>query len=263
MAGGWRRAAASSCALPVHVEEPAGHAGQRGAAGRLIRARAGQPGPRPLARAGVQRLRRGEGSGRAVHRHLSRPLLVRVTPLKRWYNSVMTRGTGDHRQFRLHPRPRPRRARPRTRPRSSPSRAASTWRASTPPAVAPERVAALASAWGLAAGDRRTRFLLAGRLTRWKGQTLAIEAAARLKARGPRTTSLIVFAGDDQGRTGYRDELRGAIADGRPGRPRPPRRPLRRHAGRLSRRRRRARARRWSRKPSAAPPSSRRPWAAR
>jgi glycosyltransferase involved in cell wall biosynthesis len=73
-------------------------------------------------------------------------------------------------------------------------------------------VDALRDAWGIAPNDRRTRFLLAGRLTRIKGHLTIIEAAARMKAAG-RDDFLIVFAGDDQGRTGYGEELARAIAD--------------------------------------------------
>ncbi|WP_164066618.1 glycosyltransferase, partial [Serratia marcescens] len=55
------------------------------------------------------------------------------------------------------------------------------------------------------------KVLLAGRLTRWKGQALLVEAAARLKAQG-REDFLILLAGDDQGRAGYRAELEAAVA---------------------------------------------------
>ena len=50
--------------------------------------------------------------------------------------------------------------------------------------------------------EHRPVFLLAGRLTRWKGQALLIEALARSGV-----DAQLVLAGDDQGRTGYRDEL--------------------------------------------------------
>src|SRR5580704_5319604 len=79
-------------------------------------------------------------------------------------------------------------------------------------AVPPGRVAALEAAWELPPRERATRFLLAGRLTRWKGQMLAIEAAARLKPRGA-ADFVVVFAGDDQGRTGYRQALEAAVRE--------------------------------------------------
>jgi glycosyltransferase involved in cell wall biosynthesis len=80
-----------------------------------------------------------------------------------------------------------------------------------PAAVGADRVDALLQAWGVTAGDSRTTVLLAGRLTRWKGQGLLVEAAARLKAGGG-PMPLVLMAGDDQGRTAYRNELITAIA---------------------------------------------------
>jgi glycosyltransferase involved in cell wall biosynthesis len=80
-----------------------------------------------------------------------------------------------------------------------------------PAAVSGERKAALAGDWGLDPADGRVKILLAGRLTRWKGQALAIEAAAQLKARGV-TDFLLILAGDSQGRSGYLAELEAAIA---------------------------------------------------
>jgi glycosyltransferase involved in cell wall biosynthesis len=131
--------------------------------------------------------------------------------LKRWYNAVMTRGdlviansdyTRDH-VLAEHPvDPAKVIAIPRgiDLDRFNPS-----W-------VTPDRIEALRAAWGIPAGDPRTRFLLAGRLTRIKGHLTIIEAAARMKAQG-RDDFLILFAGDDQGRTGYGDELAKAIAE--------------------------------------------------
>jgi len=55
--------------------------------------------------------------------------------------------------------------------------------------------------------------VLAGRLTRWKGQRLIIDAAARLKASGG-PEPLILLVGDDQGRNDYRAELETAIGAG-------------------------------------------------
>jgi glycosyltransferase involved in cell wall biosynthesis len=126
-------------------------------------------------------------------------------PLKRWYNSVMTRGpitiansdfTARHVVAEHHVAP----ARVVAIPRGVDLDRFDTAR------VAPERVAALEAAWGVGPADRRTRFLHAGRLTRWKGQMLSVEAAERLLAAG-RTDFLIVMVGDDQGRSGYGEEL--------------------------------------------------------
>jgi glycosyltransferase involved in cell wall biosynthesis len=78
-----------------------------------------------------------------------------------------------------------------------------------PAAIAPVRINGLATAWGL---DRtRPVVLMPGRLTRWKGQTVMIEAMAIMKAaNGP--DAVLVMPGDDQGRTEYRAELQGLIA---------------------------------------------------
>ncbi len=130
--------------------------------------------------------------------------------LKRWYNAVMTRGdlviansdyTRDH-VLAEHA--------------LSPDQIVSIPRGVDldrfdPRVVTPARIAALREAWGLKPGDSRTTFLLGGRLTRIKGHLSIIAAAAKLKARG-REDFVIIFAGDDQGRTGYREEVEGAIA---------------------------------------------------
>ena len=131
--------------------------------------------------------------------------------LKRWYNAVMTRGdlviansdyTRDH-VMAEH--------------RVAPEKVVSIPRGVdldrfNPAWVTPERIEVLRGAWGIEPGDSRTRFLLAGRLTRIKGHLTIIEAAAQLKAQG-REDFLIYFAGDDQGRSEYGQELVRAIAD--------------------------------------------------
>ncbi len=73
-----------------------------------------------------------------------------------------------------------------------------------PEAVDEGRVAALRKAWALAE-DRRI-VLLPARLTAWKGQEVLIDAAGYLAAAG-RMDFDVVLAGDEQGRTGYRDRL--------------------------------------------------------
>jgi len=77
------------------------------------------------------------------------------------------------------------------------------------PAVA--RGKALREAWGAGPGD--TLFVLAGRLTRWKGQLLAIEALKVMTERlGPAAAGAkLILVGDAQGRTDYEAELNAAI----------------------------------------------------
>lgn len=69
----------------------------------------------------------------------------------------------------------------------------------------PGRTAALRAAWSVAGGT--PIILQAARLTRWKGQTILIEALAELARTQPSLDWAAVLAGDDQGRTGYREEL--------------------------------------------------------
>jgi glycosyltransferase involved in cell wall biosynthesis len=125
--------------------------------------------------------------------------------LKRWYNGVMTRGdfviansdfTRDHliREHRVDP------ARAEAIPRGVDLARFNA------EAVDADRIAALRADWGIGPDEPRLVLLLAGRLTRWKGQALLIEALARRAERGSRDI-LLVLAGDDQGRTGYRAEL--------------------------------------------------------
>ncbi|QUD87487.1 glycosyltransferase family 4 protein [Phenylobacterium montanum] len=132
------------------------------------------------------------------------------SPLKRWYNSVMTQGAAviansDYtRQHIL------------AEHRVDPARVVAINRGVDlvrfdPKAVTPTRLAALRASFGVAEDDRRFKIVLAGRLTRWKGQQLLIDAAQRLKAKGL-SDFLIILAGDDQGRIGYRGELETAIA---------------------------------------------------
>lgn len=132
------------------------------------------------------------------------------SPLKRWYNAIMTRGdlviansnyTRDHvlAEHQVDP------DRVVTIPRGV------DFSRFNPAAVPNARVEALAQAWGILPGDPRVKIVLGGRLTRIKGHLTIVEAAQRLKAEG-REDFLILFAGDDQGRIGYRDELEAAIA---------------------------------------------------
>lgn len=132
------------------------------------------------------------------------------SPLKRWYNGIMTRGdrviansayTRDH-LLSQHRRLAPTKV--ITIPRGV------DMGYFDPAAVGPDRLDALRARWRLDPADRRIKLVLAGRLTRWKGQRLAIEAVARLKASGMDNV-LLLLAGDSQGRLNYVTELEAAI----------------------------------------------------
>jgi glycosyltransferase involved in cell wall biosynthesis len=132
--------------------------------------------------------------------------------VKRWYNGVMTRGdltiansefTREH-VIREHG--------------VDPDRVVAIPRGVDlskfdPAVVAPDRVAKLRVNWQIAPDEHRLIVLLAGRLTRWKGQVLLIEALAMLKAETGRDDVLLVLAGDDQGRVDYRRELESLVVD--------------------------------------------------
>ena len=129
--------------------------------------------------------------------------------LKRWYNGIMTRGEvviANSEFTRTHVI---------AQHRIDPSKVIAIPRGVDiarfdPVAVSDERRLTLAEAWGLEPQDARVKFLLAGRLTRWKGHRLAIDAAIQLKARGVENFVLIL-AGDSQGRVSYLAELEAVI----------------------------------------------------
>ena len=78
-----------------------------------------------------------------------------------------------------------------------------------PAHIAPERVAALRSAWGISEDQRVV--LQAARLTNWKGQNVLIEAAQLLKTQASLDNAVFILAGDSQGRSTYKDSLENAI----------------------------------------------------
>lgn len=131
------------------------------------------------------------------------------SPLKRWYNGVMTRGDrviANSAYTRTHLL---------SQHRVDPAKVIAIPRGVDmdyfdPAAVGQDRLEALRERWRLDPSDRRVKLLLAGRLTRWKGQRLAIEAVARLKARGVDNV-LLLLVGDSQGRMNYLAELEAAI----------------------------------------------------
>ena len=75
-----------------------------------------------------------------------------------------------------------------------------------PNRVSQERIIALAQKWRLPDGYKV--IMLPGRLTRWKGQSVLIEALAILGRHDIRC----LLVGSDQGRSGYRKELTDLIA---------------------------------------------------
>jgi len=124
---------------------------------------------------------------------------------KRWFNAVMTRGdlvianseyTRRHILAEHHVDPAKVVAIPRgvDLDRFNPA-----W-------ITPDRIEALRRAWGVGEDGRRTVFLMAGRLSPVKGHATVIEAARRIREQG-RDEFLVLVAGDDQGRTGYREAL--------------------------------------------------------
>jgi glycosyltransferase involved in cell wall biosynthesis len=124
--------------------------------------------------------------------------------IKRWYNSVMTRGVrviaisdfiGRHlvEEYGTDP------ARIRVIPRGIDTFSFD------PAKVSQERMIALARDWRLP--DGMSIVMLPGRLTRWKGQTLLVEAMARLG----RTDVCCLLVGSDQGRSNYRQELENLV----------------------------------------------------
>jgi glycosyltransferase involved in cell wall biosynthesis len=74
-----------------------------------------------------------------------------------------------------------------------------------PTAVTPERMIKLARDWRVP--DGTNVIMLPGRITRWKGHSILIEAVSLLK----RSDIFCVLLGSDQGRTEYRMELESLI----------------------------------------------------
>jgi glycosyltransferase involved in cell wall biosynthesis len=74
-----------------------------------------------------------------------------------------------------------------------------------PAAVAPDRIAALRAAWGIAPGCPVV--MLPGRVTRWKGQAVLVEAMATLRG-----DAQALLVGDAGAKPAFEEELRGRIA---------------------------------------------------
>jgi glycosyltransferase involved in cell wall biosynthesis len=151
-------------------------------------------------------------SARAAARQLGIPFMTTVHApyngtgaLKRFYNSIMARGdrviaisqyVARYVQDIYHTPPDLIRVVPRGVDVEN----------FDPERVSAERVIKLASDWQLPEGKQV--ILMPGRLTRWKGQTVLIEAMARISSRHD---VLCLIVGDDQGRIAYREELENQI----------------------------------------------------
>lgn len=131
------------------------------------------------------------------------------TLLKGWYNSVMARGdrviaNSGYTSAIVRSRHHVDDAKIRVIPRCADLARFSL------DAVGPERLNALRAEWGVPANARLV--VHAARLTRWKGQMVAVDAAAQVLRRAEFDDVYFVFAGDDQGRSGYRQQLQKRIA---------------------------------------------------
>lgn len=126
-------------------------------------------------------------------------------PIKRWYNSIMARGdaviansqfTADHvrAQHKVDP------AKLHVIPRGI------DIQGFTPGHVTQDRVDAIRKQWNLTPG--KPVIVMPGRLTRWKGQLVFIEALAKL----PDRNFEAIMVGDAQERDAYVDELRATLA---------------------------------------------------
>jgi len=117
--------------------------------------------------------------------------------LKRWYNSVMSRGdtviaNSDYTANHV------RKEHPEATTRIVTIHRGVDIARFSPDAIGPERKARLAKDWKLEPGKDEAVILLPARMTGWKGHREAIAAAALLARRaGPPWT--MIFAGDDQG----------------------------------------------------------------
>ena len=129
-------------------------------------------------------------------------------PFKRLYNSIMVRAdaviansqwTADHiaQEYRTPP------ARLAVIPRGV------DLQTFDPAGISPQRIVDLRKSWNANDGD--FVLLLPGRLTRWKGQAVLIDALAILKADNKLGRIRAILAGDAQGRDAYEAELRKAI----------------------------------------------------
>ena len=129
--------------------------------------------------------------------------------LKSFYNSVMARGDMVIANSRYIA------GLIRDRYRTDPQRITVIYRGVDidgfdPRAIEQSRLHKLEKAWGIGKGD--LVILQAARLTRWKDHATTIAAFDRLAPDGPFDRAVVIFAGDAQGRDGYRRQLSSDIA---------------------------------------------------
>ncbi|MEL6860146.1 MAG: glycosyltransferase family 4 protein [Pseudomonadota bacterium] len=79
-----------------------------------------------------------------------------------------------------------------------------------PAEISTERIAKVRTAWAIGPDDSRLRLVLPGRLTSWKGQSLAIDALGALDT-AERAGLHLILPGDAQGRQKYVTELEDKI----------------------------------------------------
>lgn len=156
-------------------------------------------------------------SALAAARRTSRPFVttyhskVHENPrLKVFYNSVMARGdaviaNSAYTAARIRKVHAPDAARVFTVPRGIDTGYFD------PASVGSGRVEALRAQWQIG-GEPATLVMLPARLTRWKGQVLAVEAAAMLRDAG-RNDFRLLLVGDAQGRDAYLHELETSIRE--------------------------------------------------
>jgi glycosyltransferase involved in cell wall biosynthesis len=128
--------------------------------------------------------------------------------IKRWYNSVMTRGdiVIANSQFT--------KAHLIAQHGTDPAKVQVIYRgvdvdAFDPAAVSQARSLELARKWGLSLPSLRPRIILPARLTEWKGQSVLIAALGIIKRQNLDFEAILV--GDSQGRDAYVDTLRAQI----------------------------------------------------
>ncbi len=129
---------------------------------------------------------------------------------KAWYNSVMARGDAVicNSQYTAN---LVRERHPEAAPKVGVIYRGVDLESFDPAAVSAERVRAVREQWGVPQGKRVV--LLPARLTRWKGQTVLIGAAAQLLERGEFADVVFVLAGDEQGRSSFKAELEASIGE--------------------------------------------------